>query len=167
MSTPLAFLAPPDEGKVGVRLNQAELKGKALTLDMEIHISNIYIPRYESLTLTPMLRKGRESIRLKPVVIHGGNKRKMHKRRVVFQGKEMAEAGAYAVLKNDPELIQCAPYSISIPYRSWMDNAELILIGEMVNYKDMPIVVNEDVLEKSLKIKKAKPSGISRFIRKK
>ncbi|MDR1980069.1 MAG: DUF3868 domain-containing protein [Tannerellaceae bacterium] len=162
---PFLAQAQPDVGRITVKLNRAESNGRELTLDMDIHISNIHISPYESLTLTPMLRKGRESILLKPVIIHGGNKRKMYKRRIAFKGKNVADAGAYTVLKNDPELIQCALYEITIPYKSWMNNAELVLIGETWNYQDTPVSINEDVLEKSLKITTAKTKRISRYIR--
>ncbi|MDR1500020.1 MAG: DUF3868 domain-containing protein [Tannerellaceae bacterium] len=125
-------------GGVSVKLNRAELKGNALNLDMYMTIDNIPVKRYESLVLTIALRgqgKG-QILALPPVIVNGANKRQMFERAVDISGLTAAKNGAYAVLKNDTELVQYLRYGRAVAYKSWMNNCRLVLVGEFKDYRN-------------------------------
>ncbi|MDR1259551.1 MAG: DUF3868 domain-containing protein [Tannerellaceae bacterium] len=128
-------------GAVSVKLNRAELKGNALNLDMYMTIERMPVKRYESLMLTITLKgPGRgQTLTLPPVIVNGDNKRKMFERTVAIKGLAVARSGAYAVLKNDPELVQYLAYRRAVAYKSWMNNCQLILTGEIKDYRNNTI----------------------------
>lgn len=125
-------------GMVSVKENKVGVEDNVLTLNMDISLCGLSVGRYKTLTLIPMLRAGKDSVLLQPVVVNGVNKQKMYARTLAFKGKEAADAGAYVVLKNDPSLIQQVSYKKAIPYQPWMKNAQLILVGEVCNYNGSP-----------------------------
>ncbi|MDR1344269.1 MAG: DUF3868 domain-containing protein [Tannerellaceae bacterium] len=130
--------AQVEQGAVAVKLNSVALKGNALNLDMYMIIENIPVKRYESLVLTVTLRgagKG-QTLALPPVIVNGANKRQMFERVAAINGLVEAKNGAYAVLKNDPALIQYLGYKRAVAYKSWMDNCQLVLIGEFKDYNN-------------------------------
>ena len=139
-------------GTVSVKLNKANLSGKSLSLDLDVRINHIYVSPYESLSLTLVLQKGRESVRLAPVIINGTNKRQIYERTIALRGIEAARGDAYAVLKNDQDLIQFVPYITTISYMPWMSNSQLVLVGEVLDYNNNVKQTFTDVLEKSLRI---------------
>ncbi|MDH6303495.1 hypothetical protein M2459_000572 [Parabacteroides sp. PF5-5] len=144
-----------EAGTVTVKLNAANLKGQTLNLDMDIRINHVYIGKRESLSLTLALKKGNNIEYLPAVIINGANKRKMFERAVNLYGLEAAKGDAYAVLKNDEDLIQFLPYKDAFAYRSWMNNCQLLLIGEVLDYNNNVKDSFTDVLEKSLRITNA------------
>jgi hypothetical protein len=130
--------AQVQQGNVSVKLNRAELKGNALNLDMYMTIERMPVKRYESLILTITLKgAGRgQTLTLPPVIVNGANKRQMFERSVAIDGLESAKNGAYAVLKNDPDLIQYIAYKRAVTYKSWMNNCQLILTREFKDYNN-------------------------------
>jgi hypothetical protein len=142
-----------DAGTVSVKLNSANLRGQTLSLDLDMRINHIYVAPHASLSLTLALQNGNNIIHLPPVVLNGSNKRKMFERAVELKGLEAAKAGAYAVLKNDENLIQFVPYKYSIAYRPWMNRCQLVLVGEVLDYDNNPIDTFTDVLQRSLVIR--------------
>lgn len=141
-----------EAGTVTVKLNAADIKGQSLNLDLDVKINHIYIGKRESLSLTLALKKGNDILYLPSVIINGSNKRKMYERAVNLYGLEVARGDAYAVLKNDQDLIQYLPYKKSIPYKSWMNRSQLVLIGEVLDYNNNVIDSFTDILERSLRI---------------
>ena len=79
-------------------------------------------------------------------MIKGANTYKMYERTLAFSGKEAADGGAYAVLKNDPFLIQVVSYKKTFPYRPWMSGAAFVLVGEVENYEGEPLQTFVNVL---------------------
>jgi hypothetical protein len=148
------ILQANETGTVAIKLNSANIKGSSfnLNVDMDIKINHMYIGKHESLSLTLALKKGNEILYLPPVIINGSNKRKMYERAVNIHGLDIAKGDAYAVLKNDQDLIQFLPYKKSIPYKSWMNKSQLVLIGRVLDYNDNVIDSFTDILEKSLYI---------------
>lgn len=133
-------------GQVSVKQNRAERNDTTVDMDFDISLCGLSVGRYQTLTLMPMLRQGGDSLLLPPVVIKGANTYKMYKRVLAFQGKEAADDGAYAVLKNDPLLIQVVSYKKSFPYRPWMTGAAFVLVGELENYEGEPLQTFVNVL---------------------
>lgn len=140
-------------GMVKIKQNKTELNNGVLMFDMNICLSGLSVGRHQTLYLYPVLRSDNDSICLQPIRINGLNKQKMYQRALVFQGKEAANGDAYVILKSDPTLLQEVAYKKEIPYRPWMQHAELVLVGELTNYDDVPVHLYTNVLTDDLNIK--------------
>ncbi|MDR0748964.1 MAG: DUF3868 domain-containing protein [Tannerellaceae bacterium] len=138
-------------GTVSIKLNSANVKNLNVNMDMDIKINYMHIGKHESLSLTLALKKGNEIVYLPPVIVNGSNKRKMYERAVNLYGLDAAKGDAYAVLKNDQDLIQFLAYKKDVPYKSWMNRSQLVLIGKVLDYNNNVIGSFTDVLEKSLR----------------
>ncbi|MCS2890212.1 DUF3868 domain-containing protein [Parabacteroides faecis] len=133
-------------GLVNIKQNKAEVEHGRLKLDMDLLLSGVSVGRYQTLLLTPVLRNGNHSFRFAPVRINGVNKQKMYERTIAFEGKRVADGDAYVVLKSNPSLLQEVNYKKVIPFQPWMEEAELILIGELNNYDDIPVQTYTNIL---------------------
>lgn len=140
------------QGQVSVKQNHIEREGNTLRIDLTISVSGLSVGRYQTLSLMPMLRSGKDSLLMAPVVLNGVNKQKMYDRTVVFQGKEVADGHAYTVIRNTPLLIREIPYRISLPYRPWMKESQLVLVGELDNYEGSPVRTFVNILTDRLGI---------------
>ena len=141
------------KGMVNIKQNKIELEKGVLSLDMDVSLCGLSVGRLQSLELTPVLRNGSNSVRLQPIRVNGANKQKMYKRALAFQGKAAADGNAYVVLESDPALLQEISYKKEVPFLQWMQHAELILVGELNNYDDIPVQVYTDVLSDDLNIR--------------
>ena len=143
---------------VSVKMNRALLSGNALSLDMDVRIPYIDVKRNESLQLTLALventTRNRRSKRLPPIIVLGANKRNMYKRSVALAGDNFAKKGAYSVLKADKEVIQFVALKGKVAYQPWMNNCQVVLVGEVKNYKDKTISRFSNVIQKKLVITK-------------
>lgn len=139
-------------GLVTVTQNRAERVGNRLELDMSIALCGLSVGRYESLSLMPMLRVGTDSLVMAPVVLNGANRQKMYDRALILHGKQVADDGAYAVVKNIPLRIEI-DYRQSIPYYPWMRDAKLCLVGELCDYNGSPIQTFINVLTDSISLR--------------
>lgn len=137
-------------GQITVKQNVADQRNGVFSLDMDVSLCGLSVGRYQSLALMPMLRNGRDSLLLQPIIVNGANKQKMYDRVLAFKGKEAADAGAYVVVKNDKSLIRVVSYKKEISYRQWMKDAELVLVGEVSNYKGEPQQTFINVLTEKL-----------------
>lgn len=139
------------KGQVSVKQNNIVRQNKDLSLDMDISLCGLSVGLYQSLMLMPMLRNGQDSVLLKPIVVNGRNKQKMYKRAQALRGEDATREGVYTIIKNEPSLIQQVSYKEKIPYASWMNGAQLVLIGELDNYDGVPLQTFVNVLTDSLK----------------
>lgn len=137
-------------GLVYVKENCIEPQGDNLSLDLQIDLSGLSVGRYQSLTIVPMLRAGRDSLMLQPIVVNGANKQKMYERTLAFKGKAVADDGAYLVVKNQPTLLRQIAYRKAVPFQEWMKGAELVLVGHLKNYEGVTEQVYVDVLTDNL-----------------
>lgn len=141
------------KGLVSIKQNNIVLENDVLSLDMNICLSGLSVACHQSLLLTPVLRSGSNSLRLQPIRINGANKQKMYKRTVAFQGEAVAKGDVYVVLEGEPTLLQEVTYEKKLPYQPWMEHAELVLVGELNNYDDIPVQTYTDVLTDDLNIR--------------
>lgn len=72
-------------GLINIKQNKAEVEGNLLKLDMDILLSGLSVGRYQTLILTPVLRKDNYLLRLSPIRINGANKHKMYERTLLFK----------------------------------------------------------------------------------
>ena len=141
------------QGIVNIKPNKIELEKGVLSLDLNVSLCGLSVARHQSLLLTPVLRNGTNSLRLQPIRVNGANKQKMYKRALALQGKVAADGNAYVVLESDPSLLQEVAYKKELPYQPWMEHAELILLGELNNYDDIPVQTYTDVLTDDMDIR--------------
>lgn len=139
-------------GRVLIKQDSFVVKQGKLYLDMNMEVSGLGVGRYEMLSLTPVLRSGNKAVALQPVVLNGTNRQKMYRRAIALKGETIAKGDAYLVLKNEPDLIKTFTYNQVISYRKWMKEAELVLIGELYDYSDIPAQRFEDVLTEKIVI---------------
>lgn len=125
-------------GMIMVKENKVNLQDNTLTVDLNIDLCGLTVGRYESLSVRPMLRMGADSLLLPPIVIYGTNTYKMYERAVAFQGKFAVNGNAYVILKNDPHAIREVAYQKVIPFKPWMQGAQLVLVGVRCNYNGEP-----------------------------
>ena len=104
----------------------------------------------EQQAIAPMLREGRDSLKLQPIVVNGANKQKMYERTLAFKGKVVADDGGYLVVKNQPTLLREVTYRMAVPFESWMKGAELVLVGELKNYDGVTKEVYINILTDNL-----------------
>lgn len=143
------------QGMVNIKPNKIELEKGVLSLDMNVSLCGLSVARHQSLLLTPVLRNGNKSLRLQPIRVNGANKQKMYKRTLALQGKMVADGNTYVTLASDPALLQEITYKKEVPFQAWMEHAELILVGELNNYDDIPVQTYTDVLTDDLDIRPA------------
>lgn len=122
------------KGIVSVKQNKIECVDNMLVLNADVKLCGLSVGRYNSLELTLMLRCGNNSVLLQPIVVNGANKQKMYERALVLKGRKAADAEAYVVIKNDPTLLQEISYKKAMPFQPWMEKAELVLVGNLLNY---------------------------------
>lgn len=150
VSCPAQEVLSTYQGMVTVKANKVEKQGNNLELEMSIDLCGLSVGRYQTLSIIPMLRAGRDSLRLQPIVVNGANKQKMYERTLSFQGRAVADNGAYVVLKNDPKVLRQVSYRATIPCKSWMKGAEFILVGQFNNYDGQPQQTYFDTLTERL-----------------
>ena len=150
LTSPAQQVLSTFHGMVTVKANKIELKGDVLQFDLNINLCGLSVGRYQTLSITPMLRGEGVSFGMRPIVVNGANKQKMYDRTLAFKGKAVADDGAYLVVKNDPSVIRQIYYQVSIPYKSWMKGARFVLLGEFNNYDGVTQQTSWDILSESL-----------------
>lgn len=76
LSCPAQELLSDYRGMVYVRENSIEQQGDNLMLNLQIDLSGLSVGRYQSLAIAPMLREGRDSLKLQPIVVNGPTSRR-------------------------------------------------------------------------------------------
>jgi hypothetical protein len=131
---------------------------------MEMRFPYMSVDRFQSIRWTFVLRENtsnarKRTLRLPPIVMDGSNKRQMYQRSLYFKGEEIANDGAYAVIKSDPELIQFLPYRQRVAYRSWMSNCQLLLVQEQLDYNGNLLDSQIKVLQQRMTIRRTAASS--------
>lgn len=146
LSCPAQDVLSTYHGVVTVKTNKVVKQGNNLELEMSVDLCGLSVGRYQTLSIIPMLQAGRDSLRLQPIVVNGANKQKMYERTLSFQGRVVADNGAYVVLKNDPKVLRQVNYRATIPCKPWMEGARFILVGQFNNYDGEPQQTYSDIL---------------------
>ncbi|MDL2281880.1 DUF3868 domain-containing protein [Parabacteroides sp. OttesenSCG-928-G06] len=126
---------------------KAVYKGKAFVEDYSLFIQNdsaffkatvcmtdIPLRKYYTLTITPVICSGTDSLELAPIVLQGGNKDKYYRRAARLSKGEKVIQPAHIVWKNKPEYIQVVKYKETLHSQPWMEDAQLVLKGTYTRY---------------------------------
>lgn len=120
--------AQPFRGEVTVTPRTLEQRDGTLYMNLDITVEAIAANKCQSWMIIPELANdnGRGVTRtFPPVLVNGKNKRQMYERKERFGNLEQAALNPYMVVNALPETDVVAPYTVSVPYESWMDNATL------------------------------------------
>ncbi|GHT29099.1 hypothetical protein AGMMS49574_04840 [Bacteroidia bacterium] len=145
----------PAQKNVTAKVNRSDLRGNSLNLDVDVRLNYLDVGRYESLKLTLVLRDNatkKQIVRLPAIIVNGTNKRQMYDRAVEILGKEAAKGKNYAVLKCDKGVIQFVPYRRTIAFKPWMNNCQLVIIGEVKDYNDKTVSGFTNVIQQRLPV---------------
>lgn len=129
-----------------IRANKMDVIGDSLFIDWEIHINGFEIGSHNSLSLTPVLQNGKDSLELPSIIINGINKQHMYKRALVFSPKKLAQQKAFVVRCNNPYQIILIPYKTSVIYNKWMRGTNLNIIRRIHSYSGKVISAEKKVL---------------------
>lgn len=150
LSSPFAGAQKMYKGKVNVLQQLMEKKKGYLSMQLDITVCGLAVGKHQSLLLMPMLKSGRDSLVMQPIVLNGRNKHKMYDRAVSLHGKRVADDGAYMVLRNYPSSLLQIPYEQEFPFRKWMKDAHLILVGQLCDYDGNPVETYVDTLTEKI-----------------
>lgn len=140
-----------DAGLSGLRtVNETAVKqGDQVSVSFDLSLDALKVKRNNMLVLTPVLRSNENAndhAVLAPVVVAGSKRNKLLTRKERL-GAELPLAEEPAVIvarKNNTE--QSVHYNITVPYRTWMQDASLLLVHEISGCADCISLEGEELL---------------------
>lgn len=125
----LAILAMPiaaqqiHNGQINISSGEIRHEGDSLYVHMIVDLSHLSLDRNRSLTLTPVLTDGSNTVTMPEILINGTTRHKAFLRSEALSGDHSIEEQSYAVIKLNNENKKPLHYRQTIPYQSWMDAA--------------------------------------------
>lgn len=123
----------PYEG--GLESVRAEKRGDRLYVEAVLDPAAAGITANERLTLTPAVVKGRDTLRLEPVVLEGRIRYKYNRRAAFLGGRDIpVEDGTVVVegrRRRARETDETMVYAESVPFRPWMNGAKVVMLREL------------------------------------
>lgn len=144
-----------------------DLDSIAITFDMQI--GRKATKSRANLTVIPMLKKGNDSIELRPVVVRGKRAEILFERRYAASPSTMAELSlGDAIITKNGETVS---YGITIPVQEWMTGAVFYLDGIYENccsairtnlgkIEEELIIAEEELFEEELLVIQASPLSV-------
>lgn len=130
--------------------NQTAVKqGDQVSVSFDISLDALQVKRNNMLVLTPVLKSNENSldnIALPPVVVAGKKRNRILNRKEVL-GEQLPLADqpvAVVARKNNSE--QSVHYNVTVPYRTWMQDASLSLVHEVSGCADCISLEGEELL---------------------
>ncbi|WP_417190416.1 DUF3868 domain-containing protein [Bacteroides sp.] len=117
-------------------LYRFERQDSCMVLDMTIDLREVHLAPDCTVCLYPWLRSGSDSLMLAPVMLNGPQSDRMYRRRRALGrvDKRIEKLPPYVVLREGDHPLPGIHYQkADIPYRSWMDGAEIVLHDESFN----------------------------------
>ena len=129
--TPIVSLAQI-KNTISVDRTDISKQGDNVNINMDILIRGLELPSNDYITITPILRTKTGELQELPVVIlNGKNSQKRYNRSVNLNGKIINEYQTLELSnRKDNEIVA---YRTNVPYQTWMNNADIILVGETCN----------------------------------
>lgn len=119
-------------------------QGEMVSLEATLETLGLDLGRQQMMTLTPVLRSfdRTRQIEFEPVVIMGNARRKAVKRAEALDGfrfdPEPSERIRFRRQNLDP-----VQFRLSVPYESWMRQAELVFFEDVTGCRDMELYQNQ------------------------
>lgn len=145
-------------GEVRIIQNRFEQKGDSLFIDLTIDMNGLTVGNNQAFILTPMIEKGIEVEELPSVIVNGKRRSKAYQRSLLFNhGQESFPT--YAAITANNRTRERVNYKVTIPYRTWMQNAALSLHEFFYDGTDQRLA-SVNVLAKMLKQDGTRKEGI-------
>ena len=142
-------------GQIQITRRSFSLSGSQLHIQMEVNYEGLQMPSDESLTLTPFLLAGEQSFDLPSILINGAEKQKVYERTRVLGGASDTRNGRNStpsvVLKNDRKASRRFTYKVTVPFREWMAQADLMLHTEECGCNGREAATYDDRIGRCLK----------------
>lgn len=122
-----------DAGLSGINIGDpAAVKQRdRLSVSFNIALDGLKVKSNDMLALTPVLKSNEnslDSITLAPVVVAGRQRYKVLQRKQVLGAQLPVDGEPMAVVARKNNTAQTVPYTISVPYRQWMQDASLSMV---------------------------------------
>ena len=126
------------------------------------------MPSDESLTLTPFLLAGEQSFDLPSILINGAEKQKVYERTRVLGGASDARNGRNStpsvVLKNDRKASRRFTYKVTVPFREWMAQADLMLHTEECGCNGREAATYDDRIASGILLPEVEVPGLEKSV---
>lgn len=134
--------------------NETAVKqGDMVSLSFDVTLDALEVKRNNMLVLTPVLKSNEnnhESLALDPVVVAGKKRAKVLRRKNVLGEPLPLEGTPAEVVTRKNRTEQSVHYNITIPYRSWMQDASLLLRHEESGCADCISLAGEELIVSNL-----------------
>lgn len=114
---------------IKVEGDSIQKKGKEIFLEFSLDLSRLKVGNQRSVRLTPAIvrQEGDGEVALRPIVIDGRTRGRIHDRQQALYGRSEATEGAYSVLKSSEGLPASIRYQATVPYEPWMTRSRLVI----------------------------------------
>ena len=150
-------------GQIQVTRRSFSLSGSQLRVQMDVNYEGLDMPSDESLTLTPVLTGEGQSFALPSILINGNEKQKVYERSHVLGGSPGNTIPA-VVLKNDRKSARRFTYKVSIPFREWMTQSDLLLRTEECGCNGREAGVFEDLIASGILLPEVEVPGLEKNV---
>lgn len=130
-----SLVAIAQEGNLmDVKVVNDEVKknGREVNVRMTIDLTDLKVGRQKSVQLIPVIvaKDGSNERALKPVIVNGKVRSRVHKRDKALKGKAVTDE-AYETIRRKNGKEQQVEYTAVVPYEAWMAQSRLVLREEM------------------------------------
>lgn len=155
-------------GQIQVTRRSFSLSGSQLNVQMDVNYEGLQMPSDESLTLTPFLLEEGQVLDLPSILINGSEKQKVYERTRVLGEKtdkrNSKNKVPSVVLKNDHKSSRRFTYKVSIPFREWMTQSNLMLRTEECGCNGKEAGVYEDKIASGILLPDVEVPGLEKNV---
>lgn len=155
-------------GQIQITRRSFSLSGSQLHIQMEVNYEGLQMPSDESLTLTPFLLAGEQSFDLPSILINGAEKQKVYERTRVLGGASDTRNGRNStpsvVLKNDRKVSRRFTYKVTVPFREWMAQANLMLHTEECGCNGREAATYDDRIASGILLPEVEVPGLEKSV---
>lgn len=155
-------------GQIQVTRRSFSLSGSQLNVQMDVNYEGLQMPSNESLTLTPFLVEEGQVLDLPSILINGTEKQKVYERTRVLGEKtdkyNSKNKVPSVVLKNDHKTSRRFTYKVSIPFREWMTQSNLLLRTEECGCNGKEAGIYEDKIASGILLPDVEVPGLEKNV---
>ena len=155
-------------GQIQVTRRSFSLSGSQLNVQVDVNYEGLQMPSDESLTLTPFLLEEGQVLDLPSILINGSEKQKVYERTRVLGEKtdkrNSKNKVPSVVLKNDHKSSRRFTYKVSIPFREWMTQSNLMLRTEECGCNGKEAGIYEDKIASGILLPDVEVPGLEKNV---
>lgn len=119
-------------GEVAIQNLNVSKQGESMVIDMVLNLSELDIPANQRFVFTPMVKAGEQKALMNPVVVNGRRQQITYDRSA---HRKFPKNTVSVRRKNGKE--QTIHYTASVPYETWMNNANVALAEDLCGCGDV------------------------------